>query len=116
MAGDHTAAMLLGGGPGTSTIDPTTIDPSTVDFGFGAIAGAFFVACLAAIPLGISLWALLDAARRPRWAWALAGRRQVVWMAVIMFGILSVVGGLLISGYYLWRVRPSITAAESGRF
>lgn len=116
MGGDHTAAMLLGGGPGTSAIDPRAIDPGTVDFGFGSIAGAFFFACMAAIPLGVSLWALLDAARRPRWAWALAGRRQVVWMAVIMFGVMSVIGGLLISGYYLWRVRPAVAGAESGRF
>ena len=53
----------------------------------------------ACIPLGISLWALLDAAHRPEWAWALAGRRRVVWMAVILFGVFTVVGGLLISGY-----------------
>ena len=51
-----------------------------------------------ASPLGLSLWALLDAAHRPEWAWALAGRRRVVWIAAIMFGILTVVGGLLISG------------------
>ena len=47
---------------------------------------ALLWATLAAVPLGISLWALLDAARRPQWAWALAGRRQVVWMAAIMLG------------------------------
>ena len=49
---------------------------------------ALLWATLAAVPLGISLWALLDAARRPQWAWALAGRRQVVWMAAIMLGTL----------------------------
>lgn len=84
------------------------------DFGLGAVLWALLGASAAAIPLGISLWALLDAARRPRWAWALADRRQVVWMAVILFGALTVVGGLLISGWYLLRVRPTVAAVERG--
>ena len=101
MAGDHTAGVP---------------DGSSADFTLGSVAWALVLACGAAVPLGISLWALLDAAHRPRWAWALAGRRQVLWMAVIMAGILSLVGGLLISGWYLVRVRPAIAAAEAGEF
>lgn len=126
MDGDHTAGVLppiltaslrlvgvvfvvaADGGP------PTTVPD--VDFTVGSVAWALVRACVAAIPLGVSLWALLDAARRPRWAWALAGRRQVVWMAVIMAGILSVFGGLVISGWYLLKVRPVVAAVESGRF
>lgn len=88
----------------------------TVDFTLGNVAGALVLACLAAIPLGVTLWALLDAARRPRWAWALAGRRQVVWLAAILFGLLSVVGGVLIPGWYLLKVRPVVAAAEAGQF
>jgi uncharacterized membrane protein len=68
-----------------------------------------------AIPLGITLWAFLDVARRPQWAWALSGHRQVVWLALVMFGGLSVVGGLAISGWYLTKVRPRVAAAEDGR-
>jgi hypothetical protein len=75
---------------------------------------ALVVACLFAIPLGVSLWALLDVARRPQWAWALAGRNQVAWMAGIMFGMFSVIGGLLLSLWYLEKVRPVIAAAEEG--
>ena len=70
---------------------------------------------LVGIPLGLSVWALLDAARRPQWAWSLAERNQVLWMAVILGGVLSVVLGLGISGWYLWRVRPVVAAAEEGR-
>jgi hypothetical protein len=73
------------------------------------------VALLAAAPLAVTIWALLDAARRPQWAWALAGRRQVVWMAAIMFGAFSVVGGLVLSVWYLANVRHEIAAAEEGR-
>jgi len=79
------------------------------------LAFALAVASFAAFPLGVTLWALLDAARRPQWAWALSGRRQVVWMAAIMFGAFTVIGGLCLSTWYLARVRHEIAAAEDGR-
>jgi len=83
-------------------------------YGPGDYAVAFATAFFVCIPLGVSVWALLDAARRPEWAWALAGRRRVVWMAAIMFGVLSVIGGLAISSWYLMGVRPRIRDAENG--
>ena len=67
-----------------------------------------------ALPLALTVWALLDAARRPEWAWALAGRRRVVWMAAILFGAMALVVGLAVSAFYLVRVRPEVEAAESG--
>lgn len=63
----------------------------------------------------LTMWALLDAARRPEWAWALAGRRRVVWLAVILFGALTVVAGVVVATVYLVRVRPEVAAAEEGR-
>lgn len=72
------------------------------------------VTMFAAIPLALSAWALLDAAHRPGWAWALAGRRQAAWMAAVMFGVLTVIGGLAISLWYLIKVRPLVAAAERG--
>ena len=57
----------------------------------------------------------MDAARRPEWAWALAGRRRVVWMALILFGAMTVLVGLGVATVYLVRVRPAIAAAEEGR-
>ncbi|MET0729389.1 MAG: hypothetical protein ABWZ76_13930 [Acidimicrobiales bacterium] len=79
------------------------------------LAVALLVATFAAIPLSLTLWALLDAARRPQWAWALAGRRQVVWMAGIMFSALTVLGGMIVSVWYLSRIRHEVAAAEEGR-
>jgi hypothetical protein len=79
-----------------------------------AIGQAIVVTAFFAIPLAVSLWALLDVARRPQWAWALAGRRQVAWMAGIMVGVLTVAGGLALSLWYLVKVRPLIAAAEDG--
>lgn len=84
--------------------------------GIGRILGELGAIALACIPLGLSVWALLDAARRPAFAWALAGRNRALWMAAILLGILSVVGGVLISGWYLVRVRPAVAGAEDGRF
>lgn len=81
----------------------------------GAFAGTLLSIAVLAVPLGLSLWALLDAARRPQWAWALAGRRQVLWLIAVLCGTLSVVPGVLIAGYYLLRVRPDVAAAEDGR-
>ncbi len=118
MSGDHTAgvltASLLAASLGAGVAGAPAPDP--VDFSAGSVLWALVLACLAAIPLGVSLWALLDVARRPRWAWALAERRQVLWLALIMLGVFSVVGGLVISGWYLLRVRPVVAAAEAGHF
>ena len=73
------------------------------------------VIALFAVPIGITVYALLDAARRPQWAWALADRHQAMWMALILLGVFSVLGGLAVSGWYLLRVRPVVAAAESGQ-
>lgn len=78
------------------------------------LAGAVVLTVGFALPLSLTLWALLDAARRPEWAWALAGRRRVVWMAAIMFAALTVIGGVIVSSWYLLRVRHEIAAAEDG--
>ena len=83
--------------------------------GLAHLAWTVAVTAVLCIPIGISLWALLDAARRPAWAWSLADRNQAMWMAFVLFGFCSVVGGLVISGIYLMRVRPRIAAAEEGR-
>lgn len=83
--------------------------------GIAGLFEAIAVTAVFSIPLAISLWALLDCARRPSWAWALADRRQVVWMAAILVGFFTVIGGLMISGWYLLRIRPEIRDAESGR-
>lgn len=70
---------------------------------------------LVAIPLALSVAALLDATRRPQWAWALADRNQALWIALVLVGVLSVIGGLVVSATYLLRVRPVVAAAEQGQ-
>lgn len=84
--------------------------------GPGRLAWELTLISLASIPIAVSLWALLDIAKRPAWAWGLSRRSRVVWMAAVLIGFCSVLGGLLISGYYLVRIRPEIADAEEGRF
>ena len=78
------------------------------------LAVAVGITLLASVPLGISLWALLDAARRPRWVWALSSHSQTPWMAAIVAGVLLTVVGLAISLWYLFRVRPDLRRIEQG--
>lgn len=90
-------------------VDSAASYDRVVTYLWAIVTTAFFC-----IPLALSLWALLDAAKRPAWAWALAERRQAVWIALVLVGILSVIGGLMIASIYLVRIRPDIAAAESG--
>lgn len=83
--------------------------------GIGELFVAIITTAIFAIPISLSLWALLDCAKRPGWAWALSGRSQQVWMATILCGILLVPVGLCVSAYYLIRVRPRIADAEDGK-
>jgi hypothetical protein len=78
------------------------------------VAWALVVTLVAAAPLALSGWAFLDAARRPSWAWSLADRSQIAWMGAIGLGVITLIGGLIISSWYLLQVRPRISAAESG--
>lgn len=83
---------------------------------FVDLARAALVVSVLAIPLALTVVGVVDAARRPQWAWALADRSQLAWMAALLFGGFSVVGGLGISLWYLLKVRPLVAAAEGGDF
>ncbi|MDY7106072.1 MAG: hypothetical protein S0880_33230 [Actinomycetota bacterium] len=69
---------------------------------------------LVSIPLGLSAWAFLDAAKRPRWAWALGQRNQLVWLVAVLCGVMCLAPGMVVSLWYLIRVRPVIAAIERG--
>jgi hypothetical protein len=84
--------------------------------GLGELLWVILTTAFLCVPIGLSLWALLDCAKRPRWAWALTQRSQPVWMATILCGILVMPVGLAISCYYLLRIRPQIAGIEDGKF
>jgi hypothetical protein len=81
----------------------------------GQIAWAIVKLLLACIPLALSLWALLDAAHRPEWAFALARRSRTLWVVLTGAGILVCGPGVVIALWYLLKVRPAVAAAEGGR-
>ena len=83
--------------------------------GLGELFKVIIETAVLCTPLGLSLWALLDCAKRPAWAWALTTRSQAVWMATILCGILVLPVGIAISSWYLLRVRPQIGDAEQGK-
>lgn len=83
--------------------------------GIGELFVAIITTAIFAVPISLSLWALLDCAKRPGWAWALCNRSQQIWMATILCGILLVPVGMCVSAYYLLRVRPVVADAEQGK-
>jgi len=83
--------------------------------GLGHLLWTILITAILCLPLAISVWALLDAARRPGWAWSLAERNQAMWLAGICLGFFTVVGGLAISGLYLWRGRAPDAPPRGGR-
>jgi hypothetical protein len=79
------------------------------------VAASAVAVLLCSIPITLTAWALLDAAGRPEWAWALIGRRRVVWIAAILFGGMTLIVGVAVSLTYLLKVRAEVAGAESGR-
>lgn len=59
--------------------------------------------------------AFIDAARRPEWAWALAGRRRVMWMALLIAGGATVIAAPIFALAYFFTARRDVAAAENGR-
>jgi len=82
----------------------------------GAWASEITKATLFSIPLVITMGAFLDAARRPRWAWALSAHTQVFWLAGLLFSTMTVVGGVIAAIWYALRVRPELVDIENGIF
>lgn len=82
--------------------------------GTADVLWAVVVTAVACVPVGLSLWALLDAARRPRWVWALSRHPQTPWMAAVVAGVLLFAVGLAVSLWYLLKVRPELAAIERG--
>ena len=99
----------------TATRSAMLRSPGDIPWDPMRLVGAILTTAFFLIPITLTAWAFLDAARRPAWAWSLAGRSQAAWMAAVFLGVLTVIGGLLISGYYLTVVRPEIAAAEDGQ-
>lgn len=65
-------------------------------------------------PFAVTGLAFLDVARRPAWAWALTGRRQAVWMAVLGGAWITWLGGAAIALWYFATAHRDVRDAERG--
>ena len=78
------------------------------------IGTAIVVTLVLALPLVVTAGAFLDAARRPEWAWLLAGRRRALWMAMLIVGGFSLIFGPAVAIAYFVTARKDVAAAERG--
>jgi len=71
-------------------------------------AGAVFLVllCVFAALLGVWIWGLVDAAKRPEWAYVDAGANKTLWV------VLVAVLGWVLAIVYLAAIRPGVRAAE----
>ena len=81
----------------------------------GSLARVLLGLLVAAAPIGLSVWAMLDAAHRPEWAFAFVNRNRTTWVAACAVGILFCGPGIVVSLWYLLRVRPQVAGVEAGR-
>lgn len=77
----------------------------------GAGSAIFWLVLLASFV--VTIWALVDAAIRPRAAFDAAGQNKVLWIVLPIVGILfvAVVGGIL-GVVYLSVIRPKVRSAQ----
>ncbi len=77
-----------------------------------AVSSAIILLLLAAFV--VCLWAIVDAALRPRVAFEAAGQNKVLWIVLPIVGLfLGVIGGVL-GIVYLGVIRPKVKSAQSG--
>ena len=61
--------------------------------------------------LALTIWALVDATKRPPWAWEAAGQNRTLW--IVLLAVALVVGlGIILTVVYLAAVRPKVIAAQ----
>lgn len=61
----------------------------------------------------IPVWGIVDAAKRPDYAWSAAGQNKVLWIALQAAGaIFTGFGGVVMAVVYLVAIRPMVRAAE----
>ncbi len=64
------------------------------------------------VALGVTVFAIVDGARRPEWAWQQAGQSKSLWIALQAVGIFLCALGVILSIVYLAAIRPKLVLAE----
>ena len=73
--------------------------------------GFLLVVVVLAVALGIPLWAIVDASRRPASSFAQIGSDKSRWvLLLVLLTILFNLGGIVAAGVYLASVRPKLAS------
>jgi hypothetical protein len=76
----------------------------------GALMG-LLITLFALASLGVTIWAIADAASRPSGAFTAAGSNKVMWIVIIAVGwLVTGVVGLILACVYLASIRPRVKA------
>jgi len=67
---------------------------------------------IALAAVGITVFAIVDGARRPEWAWQQAGQSKSIWIALQAVGIFVCSLGVIMAIVYLSAIRPKLILAE----
>lgn len=67
-------------------------------------------------PIIITTVALLDAARRPEWAWLMSNRRRLLWLGMLVAGVITYFPGPVIATLYWFTARRDVRSIERGDF
>jgi len=75
------------------------------------MAGFLLVGAGAVVALGVPLWAIIDASRRPAASFHEAGSDKSRWiLLLVLLMIFFNVGGIVAAGVYLATVRPKLVS------
>jgi len=75
----------------------------------------FLVGAVAAVALGVPLWAIIDASRRPASSFHQVGSDKSRWiLLLVLLTVLFNVGGIIAAGVYLATVRPKLASIGPG--
>jgi len=74
----------------------------------GSPSGSVLLALIALVLIGVSLYAVIDAAKRPNSAWQAAGKSKALWIVLIVVFVVVEPIGLIIAVVYLSVIRRVI--------
>ena len=60
------------------------------------------------------IWALVDAATKPTWAWEAAGQNKTLIVVLLVVGIFCGIVGLVTGIVWFASIRPKVLAAAQG--
>ncbi len=72
---------------------------------------------LVVVGMVLCIFGIVDAARRPVWAWQASGQNKSLWLVLNVVGVvfgLIFLGAVIIGPIYLLAIRPKVARAQSG--